>query len=213
VDVPDQAAVDLFLPPYQAPFRLNVDDPKTYSIVCGSDLYSSIKYKRQADTLAVARLWDQVAERYNGNFNRLHKAVEEYRTEDADLCIAGIGTATGTIRLAVDRLREEGLKAGSLRLAMFRPFPLEGLLRAIGTAKHLIVIDRDISLGAEGIVAQEVKAALFEKRGGIKVTGFVAGIGGNDVTVDTIIPLVRQAISGEGNAVEAGMSLWAEVLP
>jgi pyruvate/2-oxoacid:ferredoxin oxidoreductase alpha subunit len=213
VDVPDQAAVDLFLPPYQAPFRLNVDDPKTYSIVCGSDLYSSIKYKRQADTLAVARLWDQVAERYNGNFNRLHKAVEAYRTEDADLCIAGIGTATGTIRLAVDRLREEGLKAGSLRLAMFRPFPLEGLLRALGTAKHLIVIDRDISLGAEGIVAQEVKAALFEKRGGIKVTGFVAGIGGNDVTVDTIIPLVRQAISGEGNAVEAGMSLWAEVLP
>ena len=146
VDVPDQAAVDLFLPPYQAPFKLNVDDPKTYSIVCGSDLYSSIKYKRQADTLAVARLWDQVAERYNGNFNRLHKAVEAYRTEDADLCIVGIGTATGTIRLAVDRLREEGLKAGSLRLAMFRPFPLEGLLRAIGKAKHLIVIDRDISL-------------------------------------------------------------------
>jgi hypothetical protein len=45
------------------------------------------------------------------------------------------------------------------------------------------------------------------------VTGFIAGIGGNDVTVDTIIPLVRQAISGDGSAVEAGISLWAEVLP
>jgi hypothetical protein len=62
-------------------------------------------------------------------------------------------------------------------------------------------------------VAQEVKAGLFENRGDVKVTGFVAGVGGNDVTVDTIIPLVRQAISGKGNAVEAGMSLWAEVLP
>ena len=62
-------------------------------------------------------------------------------------------------------------------------------------------------------MAQEVKAGLFDRRGDVKVTGFVAGIGGNDMTVDTIIPLVRQAISGDGNAVEAGMSLWAEVLP
>jgi pyruvate ferredoxin oxidoreductase alpha subunit len=213
VDVPDQAAVDAFLPPYQAPFKLNLDDPRTYSIVCGADLFSSIKYKRQSDTLAAASLWDRVAEEYNSHFNRLHKTVDAYRTEDADLSIVAIGTAAGTIRLAVDRLREEGLKVGSLRLAMIRPFPLEGLQKAIGKAKHVIVIDRDISLGAEGIVAQEVKAALFENRGDVKVTGFIAGIGGNDVTVDTIIPLVRQALSGEGDAVKAGMSLWAEVLP
>jgi len=213
VDVPDQEAVDLFLPPFQAPFKLNVDDPKTYSIVCGADLFSSIKYKRQSDTLAVAKLWDRAAERFDSRFNRLHKTVDPYRTEDADLCIVGIGTAAGTIRLAVDRLREEGLKAGSLRLAMIRPFPVEGFQKAIGTAKHVIVIDRDISLGAEGIVAQEVKAALFGNGADLKVTGFVAGIGGNDVTVDTIIPLVRQAISGDGSAVEAGTSLWAEVLP
>jgi pyruvate/2-oxoacid:ferredoxin oxidoreductase alpha subunit len=213
LDVPDQATVDLFLPPYRASNKLDMNDPKTFSIVCGADLFSSIKYKRQVDTLAVARLWDQVAEKYNGHFSRLHKTVEAYRTEDADLCIIGIGTATGTIRLAVDRLREEGLKVGSLRLAMIRPFPLEGLQRAIAKVKHVIVIDRDVSFGAEGIVAQEVKAGLFGHRGDVKVTGFVAGVGGNDVTVDTIIPLVRQAISGDGNAVEAGMSLWAEVLP
>ena len=213
LDVPDQAAVDLFLPPYQASNKLDVDDPKTFSIVCGADLFSSIKYKRQGDTLAVARLWDQVAEKYNSYFNRLHKTVEAYRTEDADLCIVSIGTATGTVRLAVDRLREEGLKVGSLRLAMIRPFPREGLQRGIAKAKHVIVIDRDVSFGAEGIVAQEVKACLFDHGGDVKVTGFVAGVGGNDITVDTIIPLVRQAISGDGDAVEAGMSLWAEVLP
>lgn len=213
LDVPDQETVDLFLPPYRALSKLDTDDPKTFSIVCGADLFSSIKYKRQRDTLAVARLWDQVAERYNSHFNRLHPTVEAYRMEDADLCIVGIGTAIGTIRLVVDRLREEGLKAGSLRLAMIRPFPLEGLQRATAKAKHVIVIDRDVSFGAEGIVAQEVKAGLFEHRGDLKVTGFVAGVGGNDVTVDTIIPLIQQAISGDGDAVEAGMSLWAEVLP
>jgi pyruvate/2-oxoacid:ferredoxin oxidoreductase alpha subunit len=96
---------------------------------------------------------------------------------------------------------------------MIRPFPLERFQKGIATAKHLIVIDRDVSFGAEGIVAQEVKAGLFDHPGDVKVTGFVAGVGGNDMTVDTVIPLVRQAISGDGNAVEAGMSLWAEVLP
>jgi len=213
LDVPDQEMVDRFLPPYQAPTKVDVHDPKTFSIVCGADLFSSIKYKRQVDTLAVPRLWDQAAERFNRHFNRLHKTVEAYRMEDSELCIIGIGTAAGTIRLAVDRLREEGLKVGSLRLAMIRPFPVEGLQQETARAKHVVVIDRDVSFGAEGIVAQEVKAALFERRGDLKVTGFVAGVGGNDVTADTIIPLVQQAISGDGSAIEAGTSLWAEVLP
>ena len=87
---------------------------------------------------------------------------------------------------------------------MIRPFPLEGFKRAIANAKHVIVIDRDVSFGAEGIVAQEVKAGLFDRHGDVKLTGFIAGVGGNDVSVETIVPLVRQAISGDGAAVEAG---------
>jgi pyruvate/2-oxoacid:ferredoxin oxidoreductase alpha subunit len=213
LDVPDQEAVNVFLPPYQPSNKLDVDDPKTFGNVCGADLYTSIKYKRHCDTLSVEKLWDQTAEEFNCHFNRLHKAVDAYRMEDAGLCIMGIGTATGAMRLAVDRLREEGLKVGSLRLALIRPFPLEGLQRAVAKAKHVIVIDRDVSFGAEGIVAQEVKAGLFDHHGDLKLTGFVAGVGGNDVTPDTIIQLVRQAISGEGASVEAGMSLWTRVLP
>jgi pyruvate/2-oxoacid:ferredoxin oxidoreductase alpha subunit len=110
-------------------------------------------------------------------------------------------------------LREEGLKAGSLRLAMIRPFPLEGFKKAIANAEHVIVIDRDVSFGAEGIEAQEVKAGLFDHHGDVKLTGFIAGVGGNDMPVETIVPLVQQAISGAGAAVEAGTTLWAEVLP
>jgi pyruvate ferredoxin oxidoreductase alpha subunit len=212
LDVPDQETVDIFLPPYQPSSKLDVNDPKTFGNVCGADLYTSIKYKRHRDTLSVARLWEQIAEKYHSHFNRLHNTVDAYRTEDADLCIIGIGSSTGAMRLAVDRLREEGVKVGSLRLALIRPFPLEELQRATASAKHVIVIDRDVSFGAEGVVAQEVKAGLFDRHGDIKLTGFIAGVGGNDVTVDTIIPLVRQALSGDGNAVEAGMSLWAEVL-
>src|SRR4030042_535893 len=96
---------------------------------------------------------------------------------------------------------------------MIRPFSVEGFKKAIANAEHVIVIDRDVSFGAEGIVAQEVKAALFDRHGEVKLTGFIAGIGGNDISVETIVPLVRQAISGEGAAVAAGTTLWVEVLP
>jgi pyruvate/2-oxoacid:ferredoxin oxidoreductase alpha subunit len=212
VDVPDQKEVDIFLPSYQPSSKLDVDDPKTFGNVCGSDLFTSIKYRRHCDTLSLEKVWDRAATRFCDHFNRLHPTVEAYQTEDADVCVIGIGTASGAMRLAVDRLREEGLKIGSLRLAMMRPFPREGFEEGIANVRHLIVIDRDVSFGAEGIVAQELKAILFNRHGDVKLTGFIAGVGGKDISVDTIVTLVQQAISGTGTAVEAGTSLWTDVL-
>jgi pyruvate/2-oxoacid:ferredoxin oxidoreductase alpha subunit len=213
LDVPDQKMVDDFLPPFRPSNKLDVNDPKTFGNVCGADLYNSIKYKRHCDTLSLERLWDQTAVRFADQFNRSHSSVESYQTEDADVCIIAIGTVTEAIRLAVDRLRTEGLMAGGIRLAIVRPFPREGFKRATAKAKHLIVIDRDISLGAEGIIAQEVKSALFDRQGEVKFTGFIAGVGGNDISVETIVTLVRQATSGSGEAVKAGSTFWTEVLP
>lgn len=213
LDVPDQKAVDIFLPPYRPQNKLDVNDPKTFGNVCGADLFTSIKYKRHCDTLSLEKLWDKTAVEFQGHFNRSHSAVEAYQTEDADVCIISIGTATDAARLAVDRLREEGIRAGCVRLAIFRPFPMEGFQKAVANAKHVIVIDRDISFGAEGIVAQEVKAGLFDRHEDVKLTGFVAGVGGNDISVEKIMALVRQGVSGSGKAVRAGRSFWAEVLP
>lgn len=213
LEVPDQEEVDAFLPPYRPSTKLDVDDPKTFGNVCGADLFTSIKYKRHSDALSLEKLWNETAAEFCSRFNRMHSTVETYRNEDADICIAGIGTGTGAMRLAVDVLREEGLKIGCVRLSVMRPFPFQGFKRATKNAGHVIVIDRDISPGAEGIVAQEVKAGLFDRGAGVKLTGFIAGVGGNDLSVETIVPLVRQAISGQGTAVEAGTTLWAAVLP
>ncbi|RJR36561.1 MAG: pyruvate ferredoxin oxidoreductase [Desulfobacteraceae bacterium] len=213
LDVPDQEEVDAFLPPYLPSMKLDVNDPKTFGNVCGSDLYTSIKYKRHCDTLSIEKVWDQAAAQFEGRFNRTHPSAEAYRTEDAEVCIVSIGTAAGAVRMAVDGLREEGIKAGGLRFGIFRPFPRERFEKAVANVTHVIVIDRDISLGAEGILAQEVKAELFDLGKKIKITGFVAGVGGNDISVDSTIALVRQAVTGEGGAVKAGSTLWAEVLP
>jgi pyruvate/2-oxoacid:ferredoxin oxidoreductase alpha subunit len=212
LDIPDQDEVDRFLKPFRPASKLDVDNPKTFGNVCGSDLYMAIKFKRHRDMLDQESLWEEAASEYDKCFKRFCPPVEAYRTQDADLVLIGIGTLAGTLRLAIETLRENGIAAGSIRLAMMRPFPVNGLHSALAHASQVVVIDRDVSFGAEGILSQEVKANLFGYKDQLKVDGFVAGIGGRDITPDNVVDIARQAISGEGPAKRAGSSLWAEVL-
>jgi pyruvate/2-oxoacid:ferredoxin oxidoreductase alpha subunit len=213
IDIPDQTEVDRFLPPMLPASKLDVENPKTFGNVCGSDLYMTMKFKRQQDTLDVEALWEQMSNDYDRAFKRHCPPIETYRAQDAELVVIGIGTAAGTIRLAVDRLREQGVTAGGVRLSMVRPFPANGLHSAIAKAKRVVVIDRDVSFGAEGILAQEIKASLYEHKRDLEFHGFVAGIGGKDITTDGVVEFVRQAVSGQGQAKQVGSSLWAEVIP
>ncbi|HSW68356.1 MAG TPA: transketolase C-terminal domain-containing protein, partial [Bacteroidales bacterium] len=187
LDVPEQASVDHFLPAAKFEDKLDVDNPKTFGNVCGSDFYTSFKYNRQIAMLMVAEQWNEAAVSFEEEFGRSRKTAEAYRTEDAEIVIIGIGTLAGAIRLAADRLRQDGLAAGCLRIAMVRPFPYTDVREAAKKARHVIVIDRDVSFGAEGIIAQEVKAGLFDLKREIEVHGFVAGIGGNDISTDSVI--------------------------
>ena len=212
MDIPAQDEVDRFLKPFRPTSKLDVDNPKTFGNVCGSDLYMSIKFKRHQDMLNQESLWEEAAAEYNKCFKRFCPPVEAYRTQDAELVLIGIGTLAGTLRLAIETLRENGIAAGSIRLAMMRPFPVNGLHSALTHARQVVVIDRDVSYGAEGILAQEIKANLFGYNGQLKIDGFVAGIGGKDITPENVVDIARQAISGEGPAKRAGSSLWAEVL-
>ena len=213
VEVPDQEAADAFLPPYRPALRLDVDAPRTFGNVCGADLYTSIKFRRQQAILAVDALWQQAAEEFASIFGRLHPAVAAYCTEQAEIVLVALGTAGGAVQLAVDRLRDEGLAVGCIHLSLMRPFPVAALTAALGTAHTVVAVDRDVSFGAEGILAQELKAALFGHPTIKQIHGVVGGIGGNDVTADGVSAWVRQIRSGSGPAVAAGASLWAEVIP
>jgi pyruvate/2-oxoacid:ferredoxin oxidoreductase alpha subunit len=212
VDIPQTAEVDAFLPAYLPEVKVDVDAPSTYGSVCGSDWYASLKYLRQQDMLAVEDAWRTVAEDFASRFGRLHPPVDAYLADDADVLIVTMGTADGGARLAAQTLREQGLAAGCIRLGLFRPFPSQSLLEAVQGAKHLLVLDRDVSFGAEGIVAQEVKSCLYG-RSSAQVHGFVAGIGGVDITAHGLMEMIHQAVSGSGRARPLGESFWSEVKP
>lgn len=212
VELPPQKKVDAFLPPYKPTHKLDVDHPRTFGNVCGADLYTPIKYRRQKETLEAAQAWQEASDQFAAKFGRQRPALESYRLEDASLALVVMGTAFGAVRLAIDALRDGGVKAGGLRVGLFRPFPYEGLYAALAGVKRIIALDRDISLGAEGVLAQEIKAALYGQPGKRKVTGLVLGVGGRDVTPDLVAELTQQSLKGRIKADAAGRSQWVEVM-
>jgi len=111
--------------------------------------------------------------------------IETYRLEDAQTAVVCMGTCAGTARIVVDELRAQGQKVGLIRLRCYRPFPVKALRDATKNLKGLAVIDRNVSLGFEGAVHTDIKAALYGKSN-IAVSGFVAGLGGRDITKEHI---------------------------
>jgi pyruvate ferredoxin oxidoreductase alpha subunit len=119
--------------------------------------------------------------------------VEEYRTQDADKVIVAAGSVCGTIKEVVDELRRKGKKAGLLRVISFRPFPYARVCAALKDVPRVAVLDKAVSLGAYPPIATEIRAAFCgKKKRPAVISSFVAGLGGRDITLDTI----RQVFSG-----------------
>ncbi|MDP3790325.1 MAG: pyruvate ferredoxin oxidoreductase, partial [Candidatus Omnitrophota bacterium] len=91
----------------------------------------------------------------------------------------------------VDEMRKQNTKVGLVRVRTFRPFPKEDLRKTLQKAKVVGVIDRNISFGNEGIFFQEVKSALYNEKSHPPIYGFIAGLGGRDVTMNDIIKIVE----------------------
>ena len=141
------------------------------------------------------RLIPQIDREYGEVFGFEHGGlVEKYKCEDADLIILTMGTMGGEAKIAVNNLRKEGLKVGSARVRVFRPFPTEEISKLAGQAQMFSSIDRHISFGMEGFLATEIKATLFNQKDRPLVAGFIAGLGGRDVTYGTIEKIAKKSL-------------------
>ena len=128
--------------------------------------------------LDVAREFAKISGREYGLF-------EAYRLEDADYAMVIIGSAAGTAKDAVDALREKGIKAGLLKIRLFRPFPAEEIARALFHVKAVAIMDRAESLSSQGgPLGSEVMAALYRARSQALAVNYIYGLGGRDVRVD-----------------------------
>ena len=196
VRIPSQKEIDDFLPPYKCGWILDVERPLSHSNLVSPEWYMEFRYMIQEAMENAKRLIPEIDKEYGQRFGFEHGGlIEKYRCEDADLILLTMGTMGSEAKITVDSLRREGLKVGSARVRVFRPFPTEELMRLSEQAQMLTVIDRHVSFGMEGFLAAEIKASLFNKRDPPLVAGFLAGLGGRDVTSATIGKIVKKSLA------------------
>jgi pyruvate/2-oxoacid:ferredoxin oxidoreductase alpha subunit len=186
VDVPDQDEADRFLPPYEARFQLDPKNPCSFGPLVPPAVYMEMRHDMAAAMDMALATFSRIEDDYERIFGRRYGAVEAIACEDAEIVFVTSGTITSTARLVLENLRGRGEKLGILKIRLFRPFPVDEIRRALEGSKKIAVIDRNFSFGAGGIFAQEVRAALCNAPTQAPVFGYIAGIGGRDVTPEVL---------------------------
>jgi len=186
VDVPDQEAVDRFLPPRKARYRMDPNDPYTFGGGVSGQVLFELRQRMQEDMDQVPAQLSRICKEFALQFGRRYEAVEVVREEGADLAMITTGTMAGTVKAFV----QENKTVGLVKIRLFRPFPGKELRKALKGFKKIVVIDRNLSPGAGGIFAQEIKAALYGGRKRIPIVSVIGGLGGVDVTKDHLDRLV-----------------------
>jgi len=199
VDIPEQEQIDAFLPAHHPTYELDPDRPAAFF---GVTFDPVTLYRFRRDTHQALEKALQVAQEADQNFHRIfgrrYGLLEKYRLEDAELVLVAAGTSVGTARIAVDRLRDRGARVGLLKIRLFRPPPVNDIRDALRGVPKVAVLDRSISLGAEGILSQELKSVLYTADGHCPaVFGLLAGLGGIDVTPELICEIAERALHSE----------------
>ncbi len=195
VEVPSQEQVDSFVPPVSIPRRFDVDNPAFMGAVVNQTQYRDFRRLTQQSMEASLKVIEDVDLQFREHFGRGYGLLDPVDIEDAELILVTTATITSTARLVISQLREKGYKVGLLKIRVFRPFPTLQLRNVLARVPRIAVIDRNLSLGREGIFCSELKAALVNSPERHKIQGYLAGIGGTDVTPDLIENIVLHALA------------------
>jgi pyruvate ferredoxin oxidoreductase alpha subunit len=192
VKIPSQEKVDAFLPRYnRGDLLLHPDNPITVAPQANEDWLMEI---RRQGAAAMERSYTVIREAY-ADFARVfgrdygNPFFEEYETEDADIVLIGMGTLSTPVKVAIRQMRKEGKKVGLVRMRWFRPFAAEELAQCLSRFSAVGVIDRDFSFGSpygSGVLATEVRTAMYQSEKRPPVLGFICGLGGREVTVEDV---------------------------
>jgi len=188
VEILEDEEVKKFIGEFRNPHSLlNIDNPVTYGPLDLYDYYFEHK-RQQVDAMEKApAVIKRVGEEFGKLSGRSYDLMEEYKLDGAEVVIVAAGSTAGTVKAVVDELREEGIKAGLLKIRVFRPFPYKEIAEALKGARAVAVLDRSASFGAQGgPLFLEVRSSLFEEDGRVPVTNYIYGLGGRDIKLEEI---------------------------
>jgi 2-oxoisovalerate ferredoxin oxidoreductase alpha subunit len=198
VFVPEQKEIDNFLPNRSPKWKLEVENPITFGNIILPHEYEKVRKEMQEAQQNAKKLIPEIAGEWKKKFGRYHgDFFEYYKCEDADYILLSMGAIGAESKVAIDNLQKNGYNVGLARFRTLRPFPTEEVLK-LSKKADLIVIDRNISVGYEGVLFNEVKGALYGKSDST-IHGFIAGLGGKDVTFGDIEKMCKKAIEGKAH--------------
>jgi pyruvate ferredoxin oxidoreductase alpha subunit len=214
VEFVDQDAVDRFLPPFKPEHYLDPANPKTWGSYAESDVMMEFKYaihkamtEGKAHIKAILEEVSELTGRDNSGF------IEAYRTHDADVILVAMGSVVGTIKDAIDDLRNAGKNVGLVKIRCYRPFPHEEIWHAVKHANVIAVMDANISMGSEGAVGLDLKSKIINKPDAPMVIDFIAGLGGREINSKTIAGLVDRAQHAYRSGIEIPEAEWVDLDP
>ncbi len=207
VKLENQEDIDNFLPPLKHHINLSdisnvkgVDPVTTPHIVKRAEGtvpgYYEYRYALQKalenSIIIIKEVHDEFSKKLGRSYgNGIYKTVD---TNDANTIIFAMGSVASQARIAIKKLRNEGLKVGLMSLKLFRPYPAEDLREFFKDKENIIVFDRDIGYGYEGVLSYELKAALYGLKNRPNIKGFIVGLGGRDVKTEHIMSGVYKAL-------------------
>ncbi|MBW2000313.1 MAG: pyruvate ferredoxin oxidoreductase, partial [Deltaproteobacteria bacterium] len=190
VEILDQQKVDRFLPPYQ-PDHVLLDPDRPMSIgqiVMDDSYYTEYRYQQQEGMDNANVVIQEVDEAFGQAFGRTYGGlISTERMEDAEVALLTLGSLASTARAVVNHLRDEkGIPVGLVKLRAVRPFPDRELRECLGSVKAVAILERDVSLGAGGIIYTELSRSISAQNGPPLLIDYIIGLGGRDVTFEHI---------------------------
>jgi pyruvate ferredoxin oxidoreductase alpha subunit len=192
VELPEQAEVDAYLPPYEPRQVLDPAEPVSIGAMVGPEAFMEVRYLAHAKQMQALELIPQIAAEFAERFGRDSGGLlHPYRCEDADTIVVALGSVLGTIADVVDEQRAQGVMVGALGIGSFRPFPLDAVRAALAGAQRVVVLEKALAVGIGGIVSANVRMALS----GIHLQGYtvIAGLGGRPITKKSLHAMLADA--------------------
>ena len=186
IELLDDAAVKGFVGEYEPEnYLLNPECPMAVGPYSVTDFYMEAKRNQAEGMKHVEKVVLDVAKEFAELSGREYGLFEAYKLEDADRAVVMIGSAAGTTKDAIDKLRAQGEKVGLLKIRLYRPFPAEAIAEALKNVKAVAVMDRaEGYTNHGGPLGADVMAAMFRARSTALATNIIYGLGGRDVRVE-----------------------------
>ncbi|MCP3878419.1 MAG: pyruvate ferredoxin oxidoreductase [Sulfitobacter sp.] len=181
VDIPVQAQVDEFLPPFEPRQVLDPASPLSMGAMVGPEAFTEVRFLNHQKQLDALDLIPQQAAEFEAIFGRDSGGlIKEFNSAGAETVVITLGSVVGTMKQVLAGMRDDGQSIGALTIRSFRPFPSAALREALKDAKRVIVFEKCLAVGMGGIVSMNVRMALKDQP--IKVQSVIGGLGGRPIT-------------------------------